>query len=179
LTDLVHRLLAWLPSYFREVLNLSVASAGLFSAGPWLTAAAVTNVAGPVSDRLIAGGFSVTATRKLMQCSGLLISAGFLLAIRDVHLPGIALVLLRTATGALGLTWCGYAPGLIDVAPRHSALLNGFSKAIANIPGIVGVTGWLFDVTGTYSAAFILTASISVLSAMAFGLFFSARPLIE
>src|SRR5271170_4079600 len=28
-------LLAWLPSYFREVLHLSVASAGLFSAGPW------------------------------------------------------------------------------------------------------------------------------------------------
>ena len=174
-------LLAWLPSYFREVLHLSVASAGLFSAGPWLTAAAVTNVAAPVSDRLIAGGFSVTATRKLMQCGGLLISAGFLLAIRDVHSPGIALVLLCTATGALGLTWCGYAPGFIDVAPRHSALLSGFSNTIATIPGIVGVTvtGWLLDVTGTYSAAFILTASISVLSAMVFGLFFSARPLIE
>lgn len=63
-------LLAWLPSYFREVLHLSVASSGLFLAGPWLTAAAVTNVAAPVSDRLIAGGFSVTATRKLMQCGG-------------------------------------------------------------------------------------------------------------
>jgi MFS transporter, ACS family, solute carrier family 17 (sodium-dependent inorganic phosphate cotransporter), other len=174
-------LLAWLPSYFREVLHLSVASAGLFSAGPWLTAAAVTNVAGPVSDRLIAGGVSVTVTRKLMQCGGLLISAGFLLAIRDVHSPGIALVLLCAATGALGLTWCGYAPGTIDVAPRHSALVNGFTNTIATIPGIVGVavTGWLLDVTGTYSAAFILTAGISVLSAMAFGLFFSARPLIE
>jgi MFS transporter, ACS family, solute carrier family 17 (sodium-dependent inorganic phosphate cotransporter), other len=174
-------LLAWLPSYFREVLHLSVASAGLFSAGPWLTAAAVTNVAGPVSDRLIAGGVSVTATRKLMQCGGLLISAGFLLAIRDVQSPGIALVLLCTATGALGLTWCGYAPGTIDVAPRHSALVNGFTNTIATIPGIVGVavTGWLLDATGTYSAAFILTAGISVLSAMAFGLFFSARPLIE
>ena len=174
-------LLAWLPSYFREALHLSVASAGLFSAGPWLTAAAVTNVAGPVSDRLIGAGFSVTATRKLMQCGGLLISAGFLLAIRDVHSPGIALVLLCSATGALALTWCGYAPGTIDVAPRHSALVNGFTNTIATIPGIVGVavTGWLLDVTGTYSAAFILTAGISVLSAMAFGLFFSARPLIE
>jgi MFS transporter, ACS family, solute carrier family 17 (sodium-dependent inorganic phosphate cotransporter), other len=174
-------LLAWLPSYFREVLHLSVASAGLFSAGPWLTAAAVTNVAGAVSDRLIARGVSVTATRKLMQCGGLLISAGFLLATRNVHSPGIALVLLCTATGALGLTWCGYAPGFIDVAPRHSPLILGFSNTIATIPGIVGVTvtGWLLDVTGTYSAAFILTAGISVLSAVAFGLFFSARPLIE
>jgi ACS family sodium-dependent inorganic phosphate cotransporter len=174
-------LLAWLPSYFRDALHLSIASAGLFSAGPWLTAVAVTNVAAPVSDRLIARGFSVTATRKLMQCGGLLISAGFLLAIRGVHSPGIALALLCIATGALGLTWCGYAPGLIDVAPRHSALLSGFTNTIATIPGIVGVavTGWLLDVTGTYSAAFVLTAGISVLSATVFGLFFSARPLIE
>jgi len=123
----------------------------------------------------------VTATRKLMQCSGLLISAGFLLAIRDVHSPSIALLLLCAATGALGLTWCGYAPGLIDVAPRHPALVSGFTNTIATIPGIVGVavTGWLLDVTGTYSAAFILTAGISVLSAMVFGVFFSARPLIN
>lgn len=174
-------LLAWLPSYFRDVLHLSVASAGLFSAGPWLTAVAVTNLAAKVSDRLIAGGLSVTATRNLMQCGGLLISAGFLLAIRGVHSPGIALGLLCIATGALGLTWCGYAPGLIDVAPRHSALLNGYTNTIATIPGVVGVavTGWLLDVTGTYTAAFVLTAGISVLSATVFGLFFSARPLIE
>jgi ACS family sodium-dependent inorganic phosphate cotransporter len=91
------------------------------------------------------------------------------------------LALLCSATGALGLTWCGYAPGLIDVAPRYSALVGGFTNTIATIPGIVGVavTGWLLDVTGTYSAAFILTAGISVLSALVFGLFFSARPLIE
>ena len=174
-------LLAWLPSYFRDALHLSIASAGLFSAGPWLTAVAVTNLAAPVSDRLIARGFSVTATRKLMQCSGLIISAAFLLATRDVHSPGVALALLCAATGALGLTWCGYAPALIDVAPRHSAIVGGFSNTIATIPGIVGVavTGWFLDVTGTYSAAFVLTAGISVVSATVFGLFFSARPLIE
>jgi hypothetical protein len=58
-----------------------------------------------------------------------------------------------------------------DIAQRHSALILGFSKTIATIPGIVGVTvtGWLLDVTGTYSAAFVLTAGISVLSAVARG----------
>lgn len=174
-------LLAWLPSYFRDVLHLSIASAGVFAAGPWLAAAAVTNLAGPMSDRLIAGGVSVTATRKLMQCGGLVISAACLLGTRDVHSSAVALTLLCAATGALGLTWCGYAPGLIDVAPRHAALLGGFTNTVATIPGIVGVTvtGWLLDLTGTYSAAFILTAGVSLVSAMVFGLFFNARPLIE
>jgi hypothetical protein len=55
-----------------------------------------------------------------------------------------------------------FCDSLIDVAPRHSALVGGFSNTIATIPGIVGVTvtDWLLDVTGTYSAAFILTARL-------------------
>jgi ACS family sodium-dependent inorganic phosphate cotransporter len=116
-----------------------------------------------------------------MQCGGLVISAACLLGTRDVHSSAVALTLLCAATGALGLTWCGYAPGLIDVAPRHAALLGGFTNTVATIPGIVGVTvtGWLLDLTGTYSAAFILTAGVSLVSAMVFGLFFNARPLIE
>jgi MFS transporter, ACS family, solute carrier family 17 (sodium-dependent inorganic phosphate cotransporter), other len=174
-------LLAWLPSYFREVLHLSITSAGLFSAGPWLTAIAVTNIAVPVADRLIAHGVSTTATRKWMQCTGLVVSAAFLLALQGVQSSTTALLLVCAATGALALTWCGYAPGIIDVAPRHSALVNGFSNTVGTIPGIVGVaiTGWLLDVTGTYSAAFILTAAVSVSSAIFFAVSFNARPLID
>lgn len=175
-------LISWLPSYFREAQGLSVANAGLFSAAPWIAMFASTTAAGSLSDRMISAGFGVTAVRKLMQCAGLLLSALFLVIARDVHSPGAALVLLCAATGALGLTWCGFAPGIIDVAPqRAAAILGGFSNSIATIPGIVGVavTGWLVDVTGTYSAAFVLTAAVSVAGALVFGLCFSAHPIVD
>ena len=174
-------LLSWLPSYFRDVQHLSIANAGLFSAAPWVAMFAVTMIAGSVSDRMIEHGWSVTSTRKVMQCTGLLVSAAFLLAMRDVHSPTVALAMLCGATGALGCTWCGYAPSLIDVAPRFSALLGGFSNTVATIPGIVGVavTGWLVDVTGTYSVAFVLTAILSTAGALVFGVCFNARPLVE
>jgi hypothetical protein len=51
-------------------------------------------------------------------------------------------------------------------AYRHRAaplgtLVGGFTNTIATIPGIggVAVTGWLLDVTGTYSAQVALGAS--------------------
>jgi hypothetical protein len=43
----------------------------------------------------------------------------------------------------------------------------------------VAVTGWLVDVTGTYSAAFGLAAAVSVAGAALFACLFDARPLAE
>jgi len=174
-------LLSWLPSYFRDVQGLSIGNAGLFSAAPWLAMFAATNLAAVLADRMIERGVSVTTARKLMQCSGLVLSAGFLLMLRDVHSPVAALAFLCAATSALGCTWSGFGPSFLDVAPRHGAVLCGFSNTFATIPGIVGVavTGWLVDVTGTYSAAFVLTSMVSAAGALVFGFLFDARPIVE
>jgi ACS family sodium-dependent inorganic phosphate cotransporter len=173
----LYLLLSWLPSYFRDVQGLSIANAGLFSAAPWLTLFAASNLSAILSDRMVERGASVTTVRKIMLCAGLIATAGLLLVIREVRSPAAALALLCAATSALGCTWSGYPAAVFDVAPRHGAVLYGFSNTFATIPGIVGVavTGWLVDVTGTYSAAFALTAAIGVAGALAFGLLFDAR----
>jgi len=174
-------LLSWLPSYFRDVQGLTIANAGLFSAAPWLAMFTVTNIAAPVADAMIRRGISITTARKVMQCTALVGSAGFLLATRDVQSPMVALALLCGATGALGCAWSGYAPNSLDMAPRYASVLFGFSNTFATIPGIVGVaiTGWLVDVTGTYNSAFVLTAAVSGVGALVYALFFNARPLLE
>jgi ACS family sodium-dependent inorganic phosphate cotransporter len=174
-------LLSWLPSYFRDAHGLSIAHSGLFSAAPWLSMFAAGNVAGSVADWMIQRGVSVTTTRKLMQCGGLVLSAGFLVALHEAHSPGWALALLCGSTGALACTYAGYMSGYLDVAPRHGALLFGFGNTFATIPGIVGVavTGWLVDVTGSYSAGFVLTAIVSAAGALIFGLLFDARPIVD
>jgi MFS transporter, ACS family, solute carrier family 17 (sodium-dependent inorganic phosphate cotransporter), other len=172
-------LLSWLPSYFREAQGLSIANSGLFSAAPWLAMFLVTNLSATIADRMIRRGADLTRIRKLMQCLGLLGSAAFLLATRDVHSPALALALLCGAAGILGCAWSGYAPNGLDMAPRHAAQLMGISNTIATIPGIVGVaaTGWLVDVTGTYTAAFALTAAVSGLGALAYATLFDASPI--
>jgi hypothetical protein len=143
--------------------------------------AIVTNVAGVVSDRMLARGAGLTATRKQLQAVALLGSAAFLVAARDVHSPAAALALLCGAAGVLGCAWSGYAPNALDIAPRHAAVLVGIGNTFATIPGIVGVsaTGWLVEVTGTYAAAFVLTAAVSAAGAIAYVLLFDARPLTD
>jgi ACS family sodium-dependent inorganic phosphate cotransporter len=174
-------LLSWLPSYFRDVQGLSIAHSGLFSAAPWLSMFAVYNLAGAVADLMTQRCVGLTTTRKSMVCAGLIVSAGFLLALHQAHSPAVALVLLCGATGALACAAAGYMPSYLDVAPRHGAVLFGFGNTFAQIPGIVGVavTGWLVDFTGTYSAAFMLTAIVSAAGALTFGLLFNARPIVD
>jgi ACS family sodium-dependent inorganic phosphate cotransporter len=174
-------LLSWLPSYFREVHGLSIAQSGLFSAAPWLTMLVVGNVAGWVADRMIQRGMNLTVIRKIMQCGALLGSAGLLLALQWAHSPAAALAILCGATGALACTSAGHLSIYLDVAPRDGAVLFGFGNTFGTIPGIisVAVTGWLVDVTGTYSAAFLLTAIVSATGALLFGFFADACPIVD
>jgi MFS transporter, ACS family, solute carrier family 17 (sodium-dependent inorganic phosphate cotransporter), other len=174
-------LLSWMPSYFRDVHGVSIANSGLLSAAPWLTMFAFSNVAGSVADWMIQRGVNVTTTRKLMQCGALLVSAALLLALQEAHSAGAALALLCGAAGALACTSGGHMPAYLDVAPRHGAVLFGFGNTFAQLPGIVGVavTGWLVDITGTYSAGFVLTAIVSAASALIFGLLVDARPIVD
>ena len=142
---------------------------------------ATGNLAGSVADNMIRRGVSVTTTRKLMQCGALIVSAGLLLTLHEAHSPTAALMLLCGAAGALACTSAGHMPIYLDVAPRGCAVLWAFGNSFATIPGIVGVavTGWLVDVTGTYSAAFVLTAIVSATGALAFGVLADSRPNVE
>ena len=173
----LYLLLGWLPSYFREAQGLGIGSAGLFSAVPWLAAFVVGNLAAMLADRAIARGVSVLLVRRLMVGIGLLGFAAFLLLVRDAHSPALALALVCAATGALGVAWSGFAANMLDIAPRHAAVLIGISNTMATIPGIAGVaiTGWLLDRTGTYSATFLLSAAIATVGALLFFTFSSAK----
>lgn len=62
-----YTLLAWLPSYFELSLGLNVESSSLLTLVPYLAMTAMTPLVGPVADGLVAGGWSVTAVRKLCQ----------------------------------------------------------------------------------------------------------------
>ena len=124
-TWFLYVLLAWLPSYFRDVQHLSIAGAGVWSAAPWVSNFLGTHLAAYAADRLAERGVSVTHVRKLAQCLGLLGAAGFLLALRAVGSAEVALAMLCGATGALGMCNCGFPPAMMDVAPRHGPSSTG------------------------------------------------------
>ena len=177
----LYLLIAWLPSYFKTTFGVSLANAGLLSAAPWLTNWAMANVAGALADRMINSGRSPTFVRKLMQVSGLLGVALFMLLVQTATSPTGGVLLMCGAAGTLALCYAGYAPNGFDIAPRYADVLFGISNTFATVPGIIGVavTGWLVQRTGAYSAPFVVTAAVAVVGALVFLAFGSGRRQID
>ncbi len=167
-TWLLYLMLTWLPSYFRDIQKLDIAQSGLFSIGPWLAMFLFGNLGGVIADRLVGRGWTVTSVRRLMQVGGMAGASAALLVASGATTPLAALGTLCVAMAFLGLTWSGFACNHLDIAPRHADVLYGFTNTIATLPGIFGVvlTGWLLDVTGGYTATFIVAAGVSVAGAL-------------
>lgn len=174
-------LLSWLPSYFKTVQGVSLMSAGFYSAVPWVTMFVTANLAGWVADRMIKGGISTTLVRKIMQATGLLGSAAFLLLVRDAGDAATAMWLMCGALGLTALTWAGYSPNHLEIAPRYADILLGLTNTFGTVPGIIGVavTGWLVEVTGTYDAAFMLAAGLNVSGAIVWLLWMTSERIVD
>jgi ACS family sodium-dependent inorganic phosphate cotransporter len=177
----LYLLLAWLPSYFKATFGVTLASAGLLSAAPWLVSFLSGNLAGVLGDALLQRGKSPTFVRKLMQSIGLFGGAVFLLLVRDAGSVTTALLLMCATTAALAFCMAGFAPNSFDVAPRYADVIWGISNTAASIPGIIGVaaTGWLVDRTGSYATPFLVTGAFAALGGIVFLLFGSGRRLID
>ena len=177
----LYMLLSWLPSYFRDVQGVSIANSGFLSAAPWLRMFLMTYVGIWLSQFVIRKTGRVIYGRKLLQCTGLLGSGAMLLLAQYTHSVGAALAVACTATGLLGFCWVGYGSNFLDLAPRHSGLLVGYSNTFATVPGIVGVAiaGWLVDLTGGYSATFAMAAGVSFAGAVIYLIYGSDKVLID
>jgi ACS family sodium-dependent inorganic phosphate cotransporter len=176
----LYLVLAWLPSFFRDAHHLSITNAGLFSAAPWLTMFVVINLGGWFADRLVRRGVEVTAVRKLMQVAGLAGSALFLWLAQGAATAEMALILMCSAMGALGLTWSGFGPNHMDIAPEYAGVLMGISNTAGTIPGVIGValTGWLVQTTGTYTSAFLMAVAVNLFGAVIWLLFAQGRRIL-
>lgn len=174
-------LLSWLPTYFNAFKELGIGSAGLFSAAPFVLLFVTGNVAAVIADRMIRRGFSLTAVRKTMQIVGLLGSAVFLIWASQVQSAGAALFTLCAALGMLGFTWSGFGPNHLDIAPRYADVLAGFTNTAGTLPGVIGVviTGWLIDMTGSFSSAFQLAAAVNVVGAIIWAIWSTGKKVID
>lgn len=174
---ILYVLLTWLPSYFSQTQHLSLTSAGLFSAAPWLTMVIFGNAATVGADMLIKRGVDVTLVRKSFQITALGGAALALMLVRGVESPEYAMVLMCAALGALGLSWAGFSPNHMEIAPDHAAVLVGISNTAGSLPGAVGVaiTGWLVDRTGSFDTPFFASACIALSGAAIWMLFATAR----
>lgn len=97
-----------------------------------------------------------------MQSIGFVGPAIALVALATTTEAVTAVVLLSAALAMASFTFAGLGCNHLDISPRHAGVIFGISNTAATLPGIIGValTGFLVDRTGTYAAAFYLTAAV-------------------
>ena len=159
-------LLTWMPIYLQRGLKMSARSAVLWSALPWLCAAAAGfGVGGMLVDALVRRGRNADHVRRRVLVSGTAFGL-FVLAPGFLHEPRIVLFCL--ALGASGLAAASPVlwtlPSLL--APpgstgRVGAILN-LANQLAAIAAPV-VTGYISNSTHSFAGAFLVAGAILLL----------------
>ena len=150
-----YTMLAWLPSYFAQTLNLDLGQAALVSGVPPILSVSFAAVAGTLADKLIQTGWKTTHVRKLSQCVAFLGPSTCLVAacLSDdaTWSAGYVALSLGLASFSMAGLYCNHQ----DLSPRYSSFLLGLTNTAASIPGIVGVwlTGYLMDLWGRWEIA--------------------------
>jgi ACS family sodium-dependent inorganic phosphate cotransporter len=156
-------LLAWMPSYFKQVLGLDLAQSARFSALPWFAMAVCGAFAGAFADWLINyKNVSVTATRKITQGVGFVGPALGLLLLTKTTSTGGALFALTFAVGCTAFTQAGFLVNFQEIGPRYVGAMHGLANTAGSIAGIVSTygAGVVLEATGSWNAVLRVTAFV-------------------
>lgn len=167
-------MLSWAPFYLLERFGVDFHAIGLYVMVPSIVSFLCLNGAGALGDTLIARGVSVTAVRKIMMTVGFGGPALALLALTQVETVEAAVAVMCASTLFNSAVAAGFICNHLDIAPRHAGALMGLSNTAGTIPGVIGVTfsGWLVDVTGSWSIVFLVAAGVKLFG-LAFFLVFA------
>jgi ACS family D-galactonate transporter-like MFS transporter len=161
-------LVNWLPDYLVTSRGLTILSAGLYAALPYFVFGASEPIGGWIADRLVHRGWSESRARKGVV-TGAFLTGLLLIPAARVDAPGTAVALIvggclvGLATGNLLVILQSCAP------PAEIGLWTGVYNFVGNIAGILSplVTGFLIDKTGSYTAPFVLAASLIAVGPLA------------
>jgi MFS family permease len=161
----------WLPAYLEMQQHISIAKTGLLASVPLLCAFFGALCGGYVSDRLVARGMELVASRRLPLILGLLGSAAFtgLAAIATSAGVAVACISLSMFFMQFGIT-CKWI--LVTAVTPQAYTASAASNQ--NFAGFLGgtlspiLTGFIVDTTGSFVVALAIGAAITLTGAALF-----------
>ncbi|TNM86719.1 hypothetical protein fugu_006949 [Takifugu bimaculatus] len=175
LTSTSYTLLSWLPTYFKE--TFPHAKGWVYNTVPWLCAIPLAVGGGYVSDVLINRGHSVIFVRKLMQTLSMGTSSVFVMLLVGPVRCHSAIIYVSAVMGLFSFTSGGVSVNVQDLAPSSAGALYGFMNTMGALMGvlIVSLSGYLIEVTQTWSTVFALITLINTMGLGIFLIFGDAR----
>lgn len=138
----------WMPTYYEQVLHVSLKDAGSAKMAPYLAMFACSNIGGWAGDHLITQrAYRVAAARKAINTVGFWGTSIALLAMPAARtLRGGTLATTATLAAA-AFARGGFSVNHMDIAPAHAGILMGISNSAGTLAGVIGVavTGVMLD----------------------------------
>ncbi|XP_067658407.1 sialin-like [Haliotis asinina] len=172
----------FIPMYMNDVLKFKIEENGLLSSlpflGRFLGGIATAYIADVIQSKSL---MKTTYTRKMFQTIGSIIPASLLIAVSylttDQRMVAVGLLTLTMTVNST--TIASFRVNHLDIAPRYSGQIMGFTQTFAIVGGIVSplVTAAI-TIDGTrkqWQIVFIITATIVLFSNIVFVLFGSGR----
>jgi MFS transporter, ACS family, D-galactonate transporter len=145
--------ITWLPAYFVERRGLSLSSMGIYTMFSFAGTGTVAIAAGAAADWLIRRGAGPAATRRWFTIAGLLVASTEVIgALARSNQTAVFFAIFSMA--GLGLATANYWALTQTLLPSAAAgRVAGVQNTALNLAGIVApiLTGWLKQVTGTYT----------------------------
>ena len=165
-------LLTWLPFYLVSERHFSVNGMAKVGGSTFLMAAISALICGRLSDRWICAGATPTRVRKTFMVVGMTCN-GLFLAGCAVAPKGLLVTLLLLAGASFGLINSNLNAITQTLAgPQGAGRWMGAQNFVANLAGAVApaLTGFLVDRTGQFYWPFLITAAVTWVGALQWGL---------
>jgi sugar phosphate permease len=159
---------AWLPDYLHRARHLSLAQSGLWTAVPQACGFLGALLGGLASRSLSRAGIAPVASCRLPLVIAMLVTAactaGAVLV--DSTVAAILLVSVALFAGSLASS-CGWAMAAVATTQDKVATLEAFQNVGGSIGAAIApaLTGWIVQITGSFTPALLLAAGIAVLTA--------------
>ena len=163
----------WLPGYFLSQHGINLKSIGWYLTIPWLTGALFVKIGGIVSDWLYQKTGQSRVARAHLIWIPQMLAAIFFLCLSFTTTLKFAIVFLSLGIGFGMIPQSVFFSINIDVAKGMAGSAQGISASCLSVAGIIAplATGYLVDLTGTYSTAFLLLAGLTLVAVITVILF--------
>lgn len=172
-------LLTWLPTYFANGRNLSLADAGYATMYPYLVACFTYPLGGMLAD-WGAKKFGQNIGRKLFPVAGLIFGGIALIFATQTSSLTMAIFLLCISMGGLTLTQGGFFSIPIILAPKNAGQIVGLYGFIGTFAGITApiLTGFVIDMSGKYETAMYVGSGMALAGAAILLFLTKIKPII-
>ena len=164
----VYLYLSWLPNYLQTARGLSIVNSGLFTSVPFLVGGAVIILTNWIGDKILTPHTMASGARRIVVVACLLLCA---VGVAIPFVNSLTMVVVLTIFpvsfgGTASATNAALASDLLR-SRADSGRAFAFMVLGGNVFGLLApvVTGYIVQITGSFSSAFVLAGTLSLVGA--------------